>query len=117
MAGRDFLGGPVVRDSPASAGDTGCIPHPGRSHMPQLRPGAVKEEKEEHGGQFPGCQGPPATTPVMTPGPRNGGARGGCWTPAAPRCVGHPGASRAHREAPFPGPYPCAWGSQHHPDP
>ena len=74
--------------------------------MPQLRPGAVQEEKEEHGGQFPGSLGPPATTPVMTPGLRNGGAWGG---------VLNPRASRAHREDPFLRPCPCAWGSQHPP--
>ena len=31
---QDFPGGPVVRNSPASTGDTGSIPGPGRSHMP-----------------------------------------------------------------------------------
>ena len=31
---RDFPGGAVVKDLPASAGDTGSIPGPGRSHMP-----------------------------------------------------------------------------------
>ena len=30
----DFLGGPVVKNLPAKAGDTGSIPGPGRSHMP-----------------------------------------------------------------------------------
>ena len=29
----DFPGGPVVKNPPASAGDTGSIPGPGRSHM------------------------------------------------------------------------------------
>ena len=29
------LGGPVVENLPANAGDTGLIPGPGRSHMPQ----------------------------------------------------------------------------------
>ena len=28
-----FPGGPVVKNLPASAGDTGLIPGPGRSHM------------------------------------------------------------------------------------
>ena len=32
--GRDFAGGPVVKNSPANAGDMGLIPGPGRSHMP-----------------------------------------------------------------------------------
>ena len=32
--GRDFAGGAVVRNPPASAGDTGSSPGPGRSHMP-----------------------------------------------------------------------------------
>ena len=32
--GRDFAGGPVVKNSPANAGDMGSIPGPGRSHMP-----------------------------------------------------------------------------------
>ena len=31
----DFSGGPVVNNPPANAGDTGSIPGPGRSHMPQ----------------------------------------------------------------------------------
>ena len=30
----DFPGGAVVKNPPASAGDTGAIPGPGRSHMP-----------------------------------------------------------------------------------
>ena len=29
-----FLGGSVVKNPPASAGDTGSIPGPGKSHMP-----------------------------------------------------------------------------------
>ena len=32
---RDFPGGAVVQNPPANAGDTGSIPGPGRSHMPQ----------------------------------------------------------------------------------
>ena len=32
---RDFPGGTVVKSPPANAGDTGSIPGPGRSHMPQ----------------------------------------------------------------------------------
>ena len=31
---RDFPGGPVVKNPPANAGDTGSIPGPGRFHMP-----------------------------------------------------------------------------------
>ena len=31
----DFTGGTVVKNLPASAGDTGSIPAPGRSHVPQ----------------------------------------------------------------------------------
>ena len=31
---RDFPGGAVVENPPASAGGTGSIPSPGRSHMP-----------------------------------------------------------------------------------
>ena len=30
----DFLGGPVVKNPPANAGDSGSIPGPGRFHMP-----------------------------------------------------------------------------------
>ena len=30
-----FPGGTVVKNLPANAGDTGSIPGPGRSHMPQ----------------------------------------------------------------------------------
>ena len=32
---RDVPGGPVVKNSPANAGDTGLIPGLGRSHMPR----------------------------------------------------------------------------------
>ena len=32
---RSFPGGSVVKNHPASSGDTGSIPDPGRSHMPQ----------------------------------------------------------------------------------
>ena len=35
MLVRDFPGGTVVKNPPASAGDTGSIPGPRRSHMPQ----------------------------------------------------------------------------------
>ena len=31
----DFPGGPVVKNPPANAGDTGSIPGLGRFHMPQ----------------------------------------------------------------------------------
>ena len=31
----DFPGGPVVKNLPANAGDTGLIPDLGRSHMPR----------------------------------------------------------------------------------
>ena len=30
-----FPGGPVVKDLPVNAGDTGLIPDPGRFHMPR----------------------------------------------------------------------------------
>ena len=30
-----FPGGPVIKKPPAVAGDTGSVPGPGRSHMPQ----------------------------------------------------------------------------------
>ena len=33
--GRDFPGGPAVRNPPANAGDTDSSPGPGRSHMPR----------------------------------------------------------------------------------
>ena len=48
-----FPGGPVVKNPPANAGDTGSIPGPGRFHMPQgswahepqlLSPGAATRE-------------------------------------------------------------------------
>ena len=32
---RDFLGGAVVKNPPANAGDMGLSPGPGRSHMPR----------------------------------------------------------------------------------
>ena len=34
MLQEGFLGGAVVKNLPANAGDTGSIPGPGRSHMP-----------------------------------------------------------------------------------
>ena len=34
MGRRDFLGGAVVKNPPANAGDMGSSPGPGRSHMP-----------------------------------------------------------------------------------
>ena len=33
--GGGFPGGPVVKNPPANAGDTGSSPGPGRSHVPQ----------------------------------------------------------------------------------
>ena len=35
MYSRDFPGGPVVKNPPASPGNSSLIPSPGRSHMPQ----------------------------------------------------------------------------------
>ena len=35
MYSRDFLGGTVVKNLLAKAGDMGSIPGPGRSHMPR----------------------------------------------------------------------------------
>ena len=32
---QEFLGGPVVKNPPANAGNVGLIPGPGRSHMPR----------------------------------------------------------------------------------
>ena len=42
----DFPGGPVVKNLPANAGDTGSIPGPGRSHMlwEQLSAGTTAPE-------------------------------------------------------------------------
>ena len=34
ISSRDFPGGPMVKNLPANAGDTGSIPGLGRSHMP-----------------------------------------------------------------------------------
>ena len=34
-APEDFPGGPVVKDPPPKAGDTGSIPGPGRCHRPE----------------------------------------------------------------------------------
>ena len=36
---QDFPGGAVVKNPPANAEDTGLIPGPGRSHMPQSKIG------------------------------------------------------------------------------
>ena len=41
---RDFPGGPVVKNLPVNAGDTGSNPDPGRSHMEQLSPHATITE-------------------------------------------------------------------------
>ena len=41
---RDFPGGVVVKNLPASAGDTGTSPGPGRSHMP----GATKPVRHNY---------------------------------------------------------------------
>ena len=35
--GQGFLGGPVVKNQPANAGDMSLIPGPGRSHLPQSK--------------------------------------------------------------------------------
>ena len=40
----DFLGGPVVKNPPANAGDSGSIPGPGRFQMEQLSPHATATE-------------------------------------------------------------------------
>ena len=42
----DFLDGPVVKNSPANAGDTGSIPGPGKPQlaMEQLNPSATAAE-------------------------------------------------------------------------
>ena len=42
----NFPGGPVVRNPPVNAGDTGSIPDPERSHMQQLSPHATITEPE-----------------------------------------------------------------------
>ena len=31
----DFPGGPVVKNPPVNAGDTGSVPGPGRPHIPK----------------------------------------------------------------------------------
>ena len=38
MYGKGFLGGAVVKNPPANAGDTGSSPGLGRSHMLQEKP-------------------------------------------------------------------------------
>ena len=40
---RDFLGGTVVKNPPANAGDMGWIPGPGRSHMLQSNKAHVSQ--------------------------------------------------------------------------
>ena len=35
LMGKDFPGGPVVKNPPSNAGDAGSSPGPGRSHMPR----------------------------------------------------------------------------------
>ena len=43
ILGRDFPGGPVMKNLPSNAGDTSLVPDwEIRSHMPELRPGADK---------------------------------------------------------------------------
>ena len=39
----DFPGGAVVKNPPANAGDTGSIPGPGISHMPQSNEARVPQ--------------------------------------------------------------------------
>ena len=43
MRGGAFPGESVVKNPSASAGDTGSIPGPGRSHMPQILGSATTE--------------------------------------------------------------------------
>ena len=52
----DFPGGAVVKIHPASAGDTGSSPSPGRSHMPQSNLSLCTTTTE------PALQSPRATT-------------------------------------------------------
>ena len=40
---QDFPGGPVVKNVPADAGDTGSIPGTGRFHMPQSNRASVPQ--------------------------------------------------------------------------
>ena len=42
-ASRDFPGGAVVKNPPASAGDMGSSPGPGRSHMPRSNEARVPQ--------------------------------------------------------------------------
>ena len=41
---RDLPGGPVVKNPPANAGDTGSTPGPGRSHMPRIIEARVPQQ-------------------------------------------------------------------------
>ena len=43
-----FLGGSVIKNPPANAGDTGSIPGPGRSHVPQ-----DSRDQDPHLGRCP----------------------------------------------------------------
>ena len=45
----DFPGGPVVDNPPASGGDTGSVPGPGRSHMPGQLCATATEPKCHNG--------------------------------------------------------------------
>ena len=67
---KDFSGGPVVKNLPANAGDTGSIPCPGRSLLPQgnsahvpqlLKPQCLKpvlHNKRSHSNEKPShCNG------------------------------------------------------------
>ena len=40
---RNFPHGPLVKNLPANAGDTGSIPGPGRSHMPRSNKASVPQ--------------------------------------------------------------------------
>ena len=51
MAIQDLLGGPVLGNPPANAGDTGLIPGPGGSHIP--RGNSAHEPSVHHNQEWP----------------------------------------------------------------
>ena len=51
MAIQDLPGGPVVGTTPANAGDTGLIPGPGGSHIPQSN--SAHEPSVHHNKEWP----------------------------------------------------------------
>ena len=62
----NFPDGPLVKNPPANAGDTGLIPGPGRSHMPGGQLSWHMARTETHASQSP-CSPTREVTAVRNP--------------------------------------------------